>query len=158
MRHVPDVRLNLISTGRLDDEGYTDSIRNGTLKFCKGNMVVARVEKTNTLYVMHARLCWEETNVAVDTITELWHKRLCHMSEKGMRKLVIGDLIPEVKSMHLDKCVDYLAGKKNRASFQSRPLMRRKALLELMHIDVCSMDTKSHAGSQYFVIFIDDYS
>ena len=27
-----------------------------------------------------------------------------------------------------------------------------------MHTDVCYIDTKSHAGSQYFVIFIDDDS
>mgnify|MGYP002776927230 CR=1 FL=1 len=30
--------------------------------------------------------------------------------------------------------------------------------LELMHTDVCYVDTKSHVGSQYFVTFIDDYS
>ena len=36
--------------------------------------------------------------------------------------------------------------------------MRRNAPLELVHIDVCQVDTKSHAGSQYFVTFIDDHS
>ena len=30
--------------------------------------------------------------------------------------------------------------------------------LELVHTDVCYVDTKSHASSQYFVTFIDDYS
>ena len=39
--HVPEVRVNLISTGWLDDEGYTSSIQNHTLKFCKGNLIVA---------------------------------------------------------------------------------------------------------------------
>ena len=36
--------------------------------------------------------------------------------------------------------------------------MRKKALLDLVHTGVCYVDTKSHAGSQYFVTFIDDYS
>ena len=36
--------------------------------------------------------------------------------------------------------------------------MRRKALLELVHTDVCQVDTKSHVGSQYFVTFIDDHN
>ena len=36
--------------------------------------------------------------------------------------------------------------------------MRRKALLELVHTDVCQVDTKSHARSQYFVMFIDDHN
>ena len=30
--------------------------------------------------------------------------------------------------------------------------------LELVHTDICHVDTNSHAGSQYFVTFIDDYS
>ena len=41
VRHVPEVRLNLISVDRLDDEGYTGSIRNGIMKFSKGILIVA---------------------------------------------------------------------------------------------------------------------
>ena len=111
VHNVPKVRLNMISIGRLDDEGYMGSIRNDTLKFCKGNLIVAQAQKTNTLYVMHARLCQEEANVTADTVGELWHKRLCHMSKKGMRKLGVDDRIPVVKNVHLDKCTDCLAGK-----------------------------------------------
>ena len=36
--------------------------------------------------------------------------------------------------------------------------MRRKNSLELVHTEVCQADVKSHAGAQYFVTFIDDYS
>ena len=45
VRHVPEVRLNLISVGRLDDEGYMGSIRNGSMKFSKGSLIVARARK-----------------------------------------------------------------------------------------------------------------
>ena len=119
---------------------------------------MARARKTNTLYLMHARLCRNEVNVVSDTAGELWHKRLCHMSEKGMRKLAADDLIPEVKNMHLDKFADCLVGKQNRTSFRSRPPMRRKTLLELVHTDVCTIHTKSYSGGEYFVTFIDDHS
>ena len=157
VRHVPEVRLNLISAGRLDDEGYTGSIRNDVMKFNKGSLIVARAWKVNTLYSMNARLCLEEVNVASDTAGELWHKRLCHMSEKGMKRLADDNLIP-VKNVHLEKCTDFLADKQNRTSFHSRPPMTHNAPLELVHTDVCQVDTKSHAGSQYFVMFIDDHS
>ena len=40
VRHVLDVRLNLISAARLDYEGYMGSIRNNTLRFCKGSLIV----------------------------------------------------------------------------------------------------------------------
>ena len=42
VRHIPEDRLNMISAGRLDDESYTSSIQNGVMKFCKGNLIVAK--------------------------------------------------------------------------------------------------------------------
>ena len=85
--HFPDVRLNLISARWLDDEGYSGSFHNGTWKFNKGNLIVARGQKQNTMYVMHERLCRDEGNVVADSDGELWHKRLGHMSERGMHIL-----------------------------------------------------------------------
>ena len=147
--HVPKVRLNLISAGRLDDEGYTGSIQNGVMKFNKGSLIVARARKINTLYLMHARICREEVNVATDDVGALRHKRLCHMSQKGMQRLADDNLIPEVKNVQLEKCTDCLAGKQNRTSLWARPPMRQKTLLELVHIvshettlDVTSCDMR----------------
>ena len=110
-RHILEVRLNLMSVGRLDNEGYKGSIENGTMKFYKGNLIVARARKINTLYLMHAGICREEVTVAADNAGELSHKRLCHMSQKGMWRLPEDNLIPEVKDVQLEKCTDCLAGK-----------------------------------------------
>ena len=71
VQHVPKVRLNLISAGRLDDEGYTGSIWSGVMKFNKGSLIVTRARKINTLYLMHARIWWEEVSVAVYNASEL---------------------------------------------------------------------------------------
>ena len=106
----------MISAGRLDDEGYTGSIRNGVMKFSKGSLIVAWARKANMLYLMNARLCLEEVNVASNTAGELWHKRLCHMSVKGMKKLADVNLI-SVKNVHLEGCTDCLAIKQNQTSF-----------------------------------------
>ena len=72
--------------------------------------------------------------------------------------LVERKLLPEVKKVHLDKCADCLAKKQNMPAFRPRPPMSRKNDLKLEHMDVCQVDAKSHAGAQYFVTFIDDYS
>ena len=117
-----------------------------------------RAKKTVTLYLMYARICWEEVNMAINTTSELWHKRLCYMSEKGMWRLADDNLILEVKNVQLEKCIDWFAEKQNRTSFWIRPLTRKRMPMELVHTDVCYVDTKSHASSQNFVIFIDDYS
>ena len=147
------MRLNLISAGQLDDEGYIGSIQIGFLKFSKGSLIVALARKINTLYLMHAKICREEVNVAADDAGEL-----CHMSQKGMRRLADDNLIPEVKNVQLEKRTDCLVDKQNRTSFRTRPPMRRKVLLELVHIDVCQVNTKSHVRLQYFVMFINDHN
>ena len=78
------------------------------MKFNKGSLIVARARKVNTLNLMNARLCPEEVNVTTDTAGELLHKRLCHMSVKGMKRLADDNLIP-VKDVHLERCTDYLS-------------------------------------------------
>ena len=64
VRHVPDICLNLISTGRLDDEGLTNSFGQSKWKLTKVSLVVARGKKQNTLYVMEAKLHKREINAA----------------------------------------------------------------------------------------------
>ena len=68
-----------------------------------------------------------------------------------MQMLVGKELLPEVKTMHLDKCVERLVVKQ---SFRSRPPLRKKNGLELVHTDLCQVDAKSHASAQYIVTFI----
>ncbi|PKI56092.1 hypothetical protein CRG98_023524 [Punica granatum] len=55
VRHVPEIRLNLISMGQLDDEGYSNEFSNGRWKLSKGSLIVARGQKTDTLYRPRAR-------------------------------------------------------------------------------------------------------
>ena len=121
VHHLPEVRLNMMSACRLDDEGYEGSIWNGTMNFYKVSLILARARKINRLYLMHGRICQEKVNVAADNTGELLHKRLCHMSQKGIRRLAEDNLILEVKNVQLEKCTDCLAGKQNRTSFRSRP-------------------------------------
>ena len=45
VRHVPDIRLNIISAGKLDDEGYTNSFGEGKWKLIKGSLVLAKCLK-----------------------------------------------------------------------------------------------------------------
>lgn len=42
VRHVPDMRLNLVSTGQLDDEGYYSTQGGAKCTISKGNLVVSR--------------------------------------------------------------------------------------------------------------------
>ena len=94
------------------------------------------------MYCMHNCV-----DMATDTTGELWHKMLCHMTQKGMWMQAEKDLLSQIKNVHLDKCVDCLADKQNKATFRPRPLMRRKNALEHVHTHVCNVDAKSHVGA-----------
>ncbi|KAL5866233.1 hypothetical protein ACOSQ3_003747 [Xanthoceras sorbifolium] len=52
VRHISDIRLNLISAGKLDDAGFFSTFFNNQWKLTKGSLVVARGTKHVTLYVI----------------------------------------------------------------------------------------------------------
>ncbi|KAG8363788.1 hypothetical protein BUALT_Bualt19G0058800 [Buddleja alternifolia] len=113
--HIPDIRLNIISTGKLDDDGYVSNFGEGKWKLIKGSLITAKGKKKNSLYLMQAKLSNEEVNAAVNNSSiELWHKRLGHLSQKGMQLLAKKKLLPDVNGIELQTCVDCLAGKQHR--------------------------------------------
>jgi hypothetical protein len=85
VRHIPDMRLNLISISVLDKEGYESHLGNGKWKLFKRSLVFARGKICCTLYKTQVQLCRDVVNAAQDDSTpDLWHRRLAHMSEKGL--------------------------------------------------------------------------
>ena len=101
-----------------------------------------------------------DVNIAErDSSIELWHKRLGHMSEKGLHSLARKDFLPELKGMTLRPYVDCLAGKQHMIAFCTSTVPHHaKNILDLVHTDVCSMTKSSLSGALYFVTFIDDHS
>ena len=157
VRHMPEMRLNLISTGKLDEAGMINQLGAGRWKLSRGSMIIARGKKEGSLYIMQGKICKWEINVAQDTTKELWHKRLGHMSEKGLEFLA-KDHFPNIKGQPLESCKDCLAGKQRIVSFQrSDKAIRRKQILDIAHSYVCSTSEKSLEDAQYFVTFIDDH-
>ena len=51
VRHIPELRRNLISVGQLDDDGHAILFVGGTWKVTKGARVLARGKKIGTLYM-----------------------------------------------------------------------------------------------------------
>ncbi|CAA0830722.1 Unknown protein [Striga hermonthica] len=99
VKHVPNIRMNLISTGKLDDEGFCNTFRDGKWKLTKGSLIVARGQKYSSLYVMNVKIVDPMINAVDDERTvELWHNRLSHMSEKGLTVLAKKNLLPGVKT------------------------------------------------------------
>ena len=84
IRHVLKLKINLISVGQLEDGGMMTTFDGDVCKITKGAMVMAHDKKEGTL-------CMKSDSGASILVASLeldvavWHWRLGHMSEKGMR-------------------------------------------------------------------------
>ncbi|GJY08330.1 retrovirus-related pol polyprotein from transposon TNT 1-94 [Tanacetum coccineum] len=136
VRHVLDLKKNLISLGVLDSKGFKYTSENGVLRVSKGALVVMKATKgTSSLYTLQGETiigsasvsCSEKSN---SDLTKLWHMRLGHMSEKGMVILSKRGLLDN-----------------------------HKGTLDYLHADCWGPSrVPSLGGARYFLSIIDDFS
>ena len=69
-------------------------------------------EKNECLGIVVAVEQGEQT-VVVDFDTGLWHNRLGHMSEKGMKVIHSKQVLLGMKCVNMDFCESYVYGKKS---------------------------------------------
>ena len=115
-------------------------------------------KKTGTLYMTSSP---RDTIAVVDvsTDTSLWHRRLGHMSEKGMKMLLSKGKLPKLKYVDFDICESCILGKQKNVSFLKTGRTPKAKKLELIHTDLWgSSPVASLGGSRYYIIFIDDLS
>jgi len=87
----------------------------------------------------------------------MWHRRLCHMSKRGLEILAKGNLLPRLKEVDLPLCEHCVISKQHRLKF-ARVTTKSKYILDLIHSDVWESSVLSLGGAKYFVSFINDYS
>ena len=110
--HVPDLRMNLISGVALDRDGYENYFANKKWRLTKGALVIAKGVARGTLYRTNAEICQGELNAAhEENSADLWHKRMSHMSEKGLQILSKNSLISFAKGTTIKSCNYCLFGK-----------------------------------------------
>uniref|UniRef100_A0A2N9J4X6 CCHC-type domain-containing protein n=1 Tax=Fagus sylvatica TaxID=28930 RepID=A0A2N9J4X6_FAGSY len=162
VRHIPDMRKNLISLGTLDSKGYSYKSENGIMKVSKGAMVVMTGQKiSSNVYKLLGNTILGGVAAVVeseDDDTLLWHMRLGHISERGMRELHKRNLLTGIKSCKLDFSKYCIMGKQCRVRFKTAT-HKTKGILDYVHSDIWGpMRTPSKGGAQYFMSFINDYS
>ena len=119
-------------------------------------MVVAQGKKVGILYMtLESRDIISAADSSVDS--KLWHRRLGHMSEKGMKLLASKGKLPDLKSVDVGLCEDCIYGKHKRVSFSKSARTSKAEKLQLVHSDVWGLaPIRSLGGSHYYVTFIND--
>ncbi|XP_047268802.1 uncharacterized protein LOC107871373 isoform X1 [Capsicum annuum] len=159
VRHVPELQLNLIYGIALDRDRNENYFANKKWKLTNGALVIAKGVARGTLYRTNAEIYRDELNAVREEISvDLWHKRIGHMSEKGLEILAKKSLISFSKGTTAKSCDYYLFSKQYRVSFQTS-FERKLNILDLIYSDVCGpMEVEFIGGNKYFVTFIDDAS
>ena len=104
VKHFSELEKNLVSLGYLERSGYSFSsrARSGVLNISNGAMVVMRGKRLdNNLYRMERYVVTEESDAAVAAQDQqgayrMWHYRLGHMGDKGLRELSRRGLISDL--------------------------------------------------------------
>ncbi|GJU84592.1 putative RNA-directed DNA polymerase [Tanacetum coccineum] len=123
------------------------------------SLVVARGNKRGSMYMVEVPS--DGINATIDgrVNAALWHQRLGHMSEKGMKILASKGRIPDLKKAVVGFCEPCVLGKQKKVSFIKSGNTRKLQRLELVHTDVYGpTSVASIGGSHYYVTFIDDSS
>jgi hypothetical protein len=114
VRHVPNVRKNLISLGVLNTGGYKSIVQGGLMKVYKGILQVMKEKKVGNLSLLEGRTTsYHATTVSKNDsdFVRLWDQWLGHMREQGLNVLLYCKLLSSLKSLKLDFCKDSIYGK-----------------------------------------------
>ena len=162
--YVPQLSLNLISVGQLCDLGLT-------VLFSSTGCVVQDPQTGRTLGIgrRHGRL-FQLVHLHIPVLTAattsaspsspsfgIWHSRLGHVSLGRLRLLVSKGVLGPTLNEHLD-CQFCQLAKQPALSF-NKSISISSAPFDLVHSDIWGPSpTNTMGGSQYFVIFVDDFS
>ncbi|KAH9782310.1 hypothetical protein KPL71_008845 [Citrus sinensis] len=135
VRHVPDLKRNLISLGMLDQIGCVVKVEQGIMSVVKGSLVLLKGIRKNGLYVLEGTTVTGMVSVSSSSSvdkTRLWHLRLGHMSLRGFKELSKQGLLGSDTIGEMMFCEDCVLGKSTRTSFKSS-VHTTRSILDYIH-------------------------
>src|SRR5699024_5554101 len=147
---TPDFDVNLVSVGKLDDAGYTTTFKDGKATVYDHGEVVLEAPKIDGLYQIVEPV--DVVGCAKDKVD--WHSRFGHPSENKLKALQ--KMYPQFDFTHPDHCDTCIMAKQRQLPYRSTNTYADKPL-EIIHTDICEAKNRGYDGSQYFVLFVDDF-
>ena len=139
MRHVPNLKKNIISLGTLDKVGCSITCEEGVIKVGRGSLVVMKEKMSGSLYALKGSTIFGWANASTNTMfdhnTKLLRLRVGHLDEKGMYELFEQGSFHGKKFGNLGFFEQCVYRKQKRASF--RPVIHNtKGILDYIHSDL----------------------
>lgn len=170
--YCPDVKKNLMSVSKLENNGLTVTFAHNEVKATIKDRVVMIGKKEGSLYLVNMRV-ENSANYSIhnslnykDNLIDLWHRRLGHLGIQNLKQLGKSHLVEGMGKLSvLDNtnfeklsCEPCIMGKMTRQPFNGKGYRANKPL-EVVHTDVCGpISPTTWDGFRYFVTFLDDYT
>lgn len=160
---APGLEGNLISVPKLAEKGVRAEFDADQCRLVYDGSVIATADRVSGLYrlnVVEKSLLVSDKQHNTDCL-HTWHRRLGHrdpdaIGEVERRGLASGMKIkPCGIRMTCESCVE---GKMARPPFPQAAEKKSKAVLDIVHSDVCGPMTTSPGGCRYYMTMIDDHS
>ncbi|KAL0436613.1 UNVERIFIED_CONTAM: Retrovirus-related Pol polyprotein from transposon TNT 1-94 [Sesamum radiatum] len=149
VRYVPDLCHNLMSCAALEEEGLEGRWGKGIMKIMKGSLTVFKAEKKRNLYFCRVKYDLLAASVKHAKTSDLWHKRLGHMSAKELDLLHKQGMLNE-KCDDMSFCDDCILGKHHKVQFpsSSQKPSSSSCILDYVHADVWGpANIPTHGGN-----------
>nr|GEY58189.1 retrovirus-related Pol polyprotein from transposon TNT 1-94 [Tanacetum cinerariifolium] len=161
-RYIPELKRNLISLRTLEKEGYTVKLKSSKVKVINGSRVIlSGIQRDNCVYSLDGHAMAGELNDTVeekDSLAQVWHKRLGHISEAGLQVLEKQGMFGKKSLGKLDHCENFVLRKSLRVSF-SVGRHTTQGVIDNAHSDLWGpSQVESLRSKRYFLSIADDYS
>ena len=115
------------------------------------------IKATNGNETLHSSDYGIKQKLINENSSMLWHKRLGHISNQRIQRLVSEGILDPLDFSDFQVCIECIKGKQT--NMRKKDVNRCSDVLELIHTDICGPFPKaSWNRQQYFITFIDDYS
>ena len=161
---VPKLEANILSLGRLDEEGYRMIMGEGKLTILNpnGHLFAEVYRSKGRLYLLKLSIV-DQCLIASEDTTEdwLWHSHFGDLNfhtlkEMSSKRLVEG--LPHINTPS-KLCHNCISGKHHKTPFPKLSTFRASMPLELIHADICGPITPpTLGGNRYFLLIIDYHS
>ena len=161
VRHIPELKRNLISLSMLDKAGCSIRVESSSLKVIKRTLVLIKGEMPHVLYIMQGTAISRDAGVVKNQEqdkTLLWHFRPGHVSEKGLKELVKQGALWSDKISVVGFCEECVLRKSSRTRFKTT-MHNTKGILDYIHSNLWGpSQIESLGGACCFLSMIDDFS
>ena len=157
---IPEMAQSLFSVCQAASKGVTTCFDKDGCSLMKNGELVGRGTRENGIFKLQFSEYQDHVTANVVTTNKglLWHKRLGHLSEIAMKKMIQDQLVTglNLHNCSVEFCGNCAQGKLSKTKFPTGSHRTSKPL-ELVHMDLCGpMETLTPTKNRYFMVLVDD--